>query len=226
MRFKGTLFIVFFFGMTLCIAQSEQTLYTYLALGDSYTKGEGVCERCGFPELLKTKIEEKQQQEISLKQIARTGWTTSDLLNQLEFTDLDANYDLVTLLIGVNNQYQGRSFSKFKTEFPIILDKAIAAANNNAQRVIVLSIPDYAYTPSTYGASDQIKVTREIDKYNEWIKWVALKKGAHYFNVTDLTRLGIADPTLVAKDGLHISEKAHGRVVDMIYQTVQKILLD
>ncbi len=223
---RKSIYLFFIFSIALSynsIAQQSES-FSYLALGDSYTKGEGVCDTCSFPKQLTAAIEEGFNKKVKLNVIAETGWTTSNLKNTLEYADLGDNNDLVTLMIGVNNQYQGLSYSKFKREFPKIIDQAIAAAQGNPRKVIVLSIPDYAYTPSTYGADNQKKVTKDIDKYNEWISFITNKRGAYYFNITDLTRLGIADPTLVAKDGLHISKKAHERFANKMYPTARKIL--
>jgi len=216
--------LIIFAATNIIIAQNKETTYNYLALGDSYTKGKGVCETCGFAQQLKEKIQERFSKKVKLNTVAETGWTTTNLINRLEYTTLAGNHDIVTLLIGVNNQYQDLSFSKFKREFPKLLDIAITAAQSKANKVIVLSIPDYAYTPSTYGADNQKKVTQEINKYNEYISLITNNKGVYYINITDITRLGIEDPTLVAADGLHPSAIAHKKFVEALWQKVYAIL--
>ena len=120
----------------------------YLALGDSYTIGQSVCETCRFPEQLKSSLKSIYPQSNFLLQIiATTGWTTSNLMSAINTQNPDSSYDLVTLLIGVNNQYQGRDFSIYEKEFPQLVTKSIALAKGDKKNVIVLSIPDYAYTP-------------------------------------------------------------------------------
>ena len=224
MKISFCFIALFSFTLMGALHSQNNNSFNYLALGDSYTKGQNVCDSCGFPKQLKVVIEEKSGKKVNLKQIAETGWTTANLLNATETSYLNENYDLVTLLIGVNNQYQGLAFSKFKRQFPKIIDTAIAAAQGDAKKVIVLSIPDYAYTPSTYGANNQNKVTLDINKYNEHVALIAHKRGAFYIDITELTRLGIADPTLVANDGLHPSKQAYSRFVDEIYYTAKNIL--
>lgn len=223
-----TLFLfICLFGFTITntlTAQNNTNTFSYLAIGDSYTTGAGICDTCAFPEQLKKMIEEKMHKQVNLKTIAEPGWTTADVTNTLPYVHLSTNYDLVTLLIGVNNQYQGLSISKFKRQFPEIIDQAIAAAQGDASKVIVLSLPDYAYTPSTYGTGNQKKVTRNINAYNEYIKFIVDKRGSSYYDITKTTRLGIADPSLVAKDGLHLSATAHKRFAAEIYETAKRIL--
>ena len=128
---------------------NSQNDYNILALGDSYTIGESVCETCRFPEQLKDslKLIFGPEKSFTLKIIAKTGWTTTSLINAVQNENPTNNYDLVTLLIGVNNQYQNRSFSIYETEFPELVNTAISKANGNKNNVIVISIPDYAYTP-------------------------------------------------------------------------------
>ena len=139
---KATRYLLILFCITLAQTSFAQDnkLRSYLALGDSYTIGAGVCDTCGFPEQLKAKIEEKFSKPLFLKTIAETGWTTADLKNNLEYAALDTDYDLVTLLIGVNNQYQGLSLAKFKRQFPKIIDYAIVdAVKFSASRFNVFS---------------------------------------------------------------------------------------
>ena len=125
--------------------------YNYLALGDSYTIGESVCIDCRFPEQLKTALQNKYtSDDFGLQIIAQTGWTTSNLIGSINRLAPKNNFDLVTLLIGVNNQYQNRPFSLYETEFPDLVNRSIALAKGDKTNVIVVSIPDYAYT--TFGA--------------------------------------------------------------------------
>ena len=198
--------------------------FTYLALGDSYTIGERVCETCRFPAQLKTEFEAHTQTNLETEIIARTGWTTDNLINAISNADLTSDYDLVTLLIGVNNQYQGRSFSQYKTEFPQLLKTAIRFAKGNKERVIVVSIPDYAYTPFGQSTTSPQKISQEIDAYNSFAKTKAEEAGVVFIEITDITRKGLEDPELVASDGLHPSEKAYGLFVKRLLPVVKLIL--
>ncbi|GEQ84557.1 lysophospholipase [Patiriisocius marinistellae] len=189
--------------------------FKYLALGDSYTKGESVCSTCGFPIIITKAIELKLQQPVSLKQIAQTGWTTTQLLDAISKEEIKQDYNLVTLLIGVNNQFQGKPFSLFETEFLSLINSAIKYANGDASKVIILSIPDYGHTP--YGSGKMKEISKEIDIYNNYIKTAAASKNIEYINITDITRKGLLNPELVASDGLHPSKE--------VYKLVAKKLL-
>lgn len=194
---------------------SPQTDYNLLALGDSYTIGESVCETCRFPEQLKDSLKLNFDSEISftLKIIARTGWTTSNLINAIETENIENNYDLVTLLIGVNNQYQNRPFSLYETEFPELVNTAISKAKSDKNNVIVVSIPDYAFTPFGNGNSN---ISTEIDQYNNFAKNYCATNNISYLNITDITRAGLINPNFVASDGLHPSELAYTKFVERL----------
>tara|TARA_R110002049_G_scaffold37208_1_gene117450 strand:+ start:18922 stop:19680 length:759 start_codon:yes stop_codon:yes gene_type:complete len=197
--------------------------YKILALGDSYTIGESVCETCRFPEQLKTSLisEPTLNNAFDLKIIARTGWTTSNLLNAVAAEKLANNHDLVTLLIGVNNQYQGRPFSIYESEFPKLVDVAISKAKNNKSNVIVISIPDYAFTAFGNGNKN---ISKEIDAYNTFAEDHCIANNITYINITDITRMGLANPALVASDGLHPSQLAYSKFVERILPlAIQKL---
>lgn len=198
--------------------------YKYLALGDSYTIGQSVCESCNFPSQLKDSIKQKVNIETNLKIIATTGWTTTDLKNAIiKETPLPDEYDLVTLLIGVNNQYQKKTFSIYESEFPELLDTAISLAKGNASHVIVVSIPDYAYTPFGENFINP-NTSIEIDHYNNFAKMITCQKNAVFIDITDITRMGLQSPDLVASDGLHPSEKAYSKFVQRLLPEAIKIL--
>lgn len=199
----------------------------YLALGDSYTIGQSVCETCRFPEQLKTNLKMfYPETNFSLKVIARTGWTTSNLITAVNNENLESNYDLVTLLIGVNNQYQHMDFVVYEKQFPQLLDKAIQLAKGDKNNVIVLSIPDYAYTPfaSNYDNTYKMMISNEINKYNAFAESTCISNGVSFISITDITRQGSS--TLVASDGLHPSESAYKLFVDRIFNKVKMILQD
>lgn len=187
--------------------------YKILSLGDSYTIGESVCNTCSFPEQLKDSLKNKFEIETSftLKIIAKTGWNTSDLIDNIDIENPKNNYALVTLLIGVNNQYQGKPFSLYETEFPELINTAIAKAGNNKNNVIIISIPDYAFTP--FGSGDS-NITNEINQYNTFAKNYCESNSLTYVNITDITRKGLENPALVASDGLHPSELAYSKFIE------------
>ncbi|MGA1226564.1 MAG: SGNH/GDSL hydrolase family protein [Tamlana sp.] len=186
-----------------------------LSLGDSYTIGESVCETCRFPEQLKDSLLMSfgTDKSFELKVIARTGWTTTNLINAIKGENINEDFDLVTLLIGVNNQYQGKPFSIYENEFPQLVDTAISKARSNKNNVIVVSIPDYAYTP--FGQNNT-NISSEIDKYNTYAENYCLVNNITYVNITDITRMGLENIDLVASDGLHPSKLAYSKFVERI----------
>lgn len=188
--------------------------YHYLALGDSYTIGEMVAPPDNFPgqvyAMMKNDTVDFQPPRI----IAKTGWTTDELETGIIAANnaepLRSSYDFVSLLIGVNNQYRGRSVESYKPEFEELLKKAIRYADNRADRVVVLSIPDWGVTPFANGR-DRAQIAREIDAYNASNKLVAEQYNVHYINITPWTREAAADNSLLASDGLHPSGKEYKR---------------
>jgi acyl-CoA thioesterase-1 len=185
-----------------------------LSLGDSYTIGESVCEKCKFPEQLKERLIEVSEKDITfnLQVIARTGWTTTSLIDAIENENISSDFNLVTLLIGVNNQYQRKDFSLYQTEFPVLVSSAIRAASNK-NNLIIISIPDYAFTP--VGKADE-NVSEEIDMYNNFAKDYCRKNEITFVNITDITRQGLINTALVASDNLHPSELAYSKFVDRL----------
>nr|WP_246109115.1 SGNH/GDSL hydrolase family protein [Seonamhaeicola algicola] len=193
---------------------TPENVVKILSLGDSYTIGESVCNTCRFPEQLKDSIIQKiGNNTVSLKVIAQTGWTTSALKNAINNDNLDEDYNLATLLIGVNNQYQRQPFSIFEKEFPELVSSAITFAQLKKENVIIVSIPDYAYTP--FGNGDTT-ISEEINKYNNFIENYCNQYGITYINITDITREGLENPALVASDGLHPSTLAYSKFVSLI----------
>lgn len=130
--------------------QNSIRIISYAALGDSYTIGESVCQTCRFPEQLKASLQALNT-KVNLDIIAQTGWTTTNLKSSISLQLPNNNYDLITLLIGVNNQFQNKPFSLYEQEFPELVTIAITKASGLKQNVIVVSIPDYAYTPFGVG---------------------------------------------------------------------------
>lgn len=186
----------------------------FLALGDSYTIGESVAEDQRWPVQLVRSLRKKDQAFRAPTIIATTGWRTDQLRSAIETRDLDRDYDLVSLLIGVNNQYQGRSISEYEKEFSDLLQTAIDHAGGDKSRVFVLSIPDYGYTP--FGKQKQESISREIDAFNEVNKNITEDNGVTYIDITDISRRGLEDPALIASDGLHPSGKMYSLWVGRI----------
>lgn len=201
------------------ITNLDDGVVRILALGDSYTIGESVCDTCRFPEQLKDSLIQNlgTSDPVELKIIARTGWTTTNLINAIAAEKPADNYDLVTLLIGVNNQYQGKDFSIYEAEFPALLQTAIQKAGHDKSNVIVVSIPDYAYTPFGGGSAS---ISQEIDTYNNFAKGYCASQEVTFVNITDITREGLNNPDLVASDGLHPSELAYSQFVERLLPLV------
>ncbi|WAC01311.1 SGNH/GDSL hydrolase family protein [Lacinutrix neustonica] len=196
----------------------DNEAFKILSLGDSYTIGQSVCSTCNFPVQLQDSLTRNLDSiPFSVDIIAQTGWTTTNLINAVNTQAVYSNYDLVTLLIGVNNQYQNKPFELYETEFPLLLDKAIFLANGNKTNVIVLSIPDYAYTP--FGNEDP-QISEEIDTYNAFAENYCNQNEVKFVHITDITRQGIAQPNLVAPDGLHPSKIAYSRFVERLLPDV------
>ncbi|WP_252737030.1 SGNH/GDSL hydrolase family protein [Reichenbachiella agariperforans] len=189
---------------------------SYLALGDSYTIGQSVAEEDRWPVQLVAELKSEGQVMSAPKIIARTGWTTTNLIHAMDQEkELSARYDLVSLLIGVNNQYQRQPIERFTTEYPILLDRAIALAGGEPKRVVVLSIPDYGVTPFGQSA-DPERIAGEIDEYNRMKKQMTENKGVIFFDITEISREAKSNPSLIAVDGLHPSGQMYARWVETV----------
>jgi lysophospholipase L1-like esterase len=168
----------------------------YLALGDSYTIGEGVESAERWPSQLAAALHLDDPQII-----ARTGWTTDELNAAIDEASPRGPFDLVTLLIGVNDQYRGRDAEDYRTSFAGVLGRAIGFAGGDPRRVVVVSIPDWGVTPFADGR-DRAAITSAIDRYNAINREETLRAGARYVDVTGISRRGAL---LVVGDHLHPS---------------------
>lgn len=178
---------------------------SFLALGDSYTIGESVAEAERWPVQLADRLRSEGIADFATPAIvAKTGWTTDELADAVAAAKLKEPFDLVTLLIGVNNQYRGRPLPEYREQFARLLESAIRLAGGNREHVIVLSIPDWGVTPFAEGR-DREQIGREIDAFNEVNLAEATKAGARYVDVTPVSRRAATDSALVAEDGLHPS---------------------
>ena len=197
--------------------------FSYLALGDSYTIGQGVAEQHRYPNQL---IESLGNVGVTIDKmliIARTGWTTDELSAGIDNAQVDTPYDLVTLLIGVNNQYRGRSLENFREEFNALLNRAIGFAGGDPEKVVVLSIPDWGVTPFAQGR-DREKIAGEIDAFNAIKLDESQKAGVSYIDVTEISRLAAGRPELLATDGLHPSGLMYSLWVEELFPFAFQIL--
>ena len=203
--------------------------YTYLALGDSYTIGEQVPIFENFPyqtiQFLRNQFKGTHQfhpPEI----VAKTGFTTDELNEQISKTVLQSTYDIVTLLIGVNNQYRGRVFDNFALEFEDLINQAIAFAGGNNKRVYVLGIPDWGATPFAEG-KDRVKIAGEIDEYNNCCENISKKYSCNYIEITNSQREDALNPEFLAVDQLHPSGKEYAKWARLLFQKISdKIIND
>ncbi|HEX2898654.1 MAG TPA: SGNH/GDSL hydrolase family protein [Bacteroidia bacterium] len=194
----------------------------FLALGDSYTIGESVDADQSWPMQLRARLMEQSVEVEWYKIIARTGWKTKDLKDGIQVSSPDANYNLVGLLIGVNDFFQGRGLDEYRQRFQGLLETAIKLAGGRKERVFVISIPDYSYTP-LYKSNRDV-VSGGIDDFNSVNKKVTLAAGVQYFDITPISRQGLDDPALVASDGLHPSGKQYTAWVKLMEPTILKML--
>lgn len=186
----------------------------FLALGDSYTIGESVPESERWPVQLAKIMTERGQPVEAPRIIATTGWRTDQLKKAILDANLSNDWGMVSLLIGVNNQYQKRTAESYAPEFEELLDMAVKLAGGKRENVFVVSIPDYGYTP--FGLPKQAEISKAIDEFNAVNKAITDKKGIRYVNITDLTREGLAKPEYVAEDKLHPSGKMYTLWVERI----------
>jgi acyl-CoA thioesterase I len=190
----------------------------YLALGDSYTVGQAVSKAESFPFVLTDSLNKDPYIEVSETHvIAQTGWTTNALLGGMEEVKPTLPFDVVTLLIGVNNQYRGLSVELYKTEFKACLLKAIQFAGGNQAKVLVVSIPDYGFTP--FGSANKDFISAEIDTFNKVNKSISEELNVSYVDITSISRSGVSG--LVAADGLHPSGKQYQLWVDAMFDLVK-----
>ncbi len=197
----------------------------YLALGDSYTVGTAIGQENAYPFMLKNELEKEDGiTTVNVDVIAQNGWTTSNLQQGINKENPASDYDLVTLLIGVNNQYQGKGKLAYRKEFRALLEQSIQFGAGDKQRVFVLSIPDWGVTP----AADRRRmeeIANDIDSFNEINKEITDSMGVAYLNITPVSRSAINDLDLVAKDGLHFSEEMHKLWLEIIYADIKRQVL-
>jgi lysophospholipase L1-like esterase len=197
--------------------------YTYLALGDSYTIGEGVPLADSFPYQTVQLLRKMGLNFCAPEIIATTGWTTDELYNAIAHTRVLAKYDIVTLLIGVNNQYRERTMPEYITEFEQLVKQSIQYAAGNVTRVFVLSIPDWGITPFATGR-DTAKISAQIDAFNAANEQICGLYNIQYINITQQQRSDGEKEGFLATDQLHPSGTAYAKWADKLAQSVATVL--
>ncbi|MES2689874.1 MAG: SGNH/GDSL hydrolase family protein [Bacteroidota bacterium] len=208
---------------TVVAPQTQVKAINYLALGDSYTIGESVAASERFPLQLSSRLNAGKNYLVKETRIvARTGWTTQDLTNELDRLDIKDTFTLVSLLIGVNNQYQGRDTGEYATQFTALLNRAVSLAGHDKRHVFVVSIPDYGYTP--FGESDRERISQQVDNFNAINKRITDSFGIRYIDITPISRN--TGEELTAGDGLHPSAKQYGLWVDKMEPLIKNLLVE
>lgn len=197
------------------------TTYTYLALGDSYTIGEGVPVAANFPYQTVQLLRKDGHAFHAAEIIAKTGWTTDELQQGIAGTQLQEQYDIVSLLIGVNNQYRGRSPEEYAVQFEQLLQQVIRFAGNQPDHVFVLSIPDWGATPFAEGR-DRAQIAQEIDVFNTINHRITEQYKAHHIDITPGTREAAHDESLLTTDQLHPSGKEYTRWAKQLAEAIVK----
>lgn len=198
-------------------------MYTYLALGDSYTIGEQVPLHENFPYQATELLRERKIEVADPVIIAKTGWTTDELAMAIREEGIKETFSFVTLLIGVNNQYRGRELNNYKQEFAQLLDQGIVFANGHTQNVFVLSIPDWGVTPFAHDR-DRAKIALEIDAYNKENRALTELHKCNYLSITASTRENGTNTEFLAEDGLHPSGKEYKVWARQLAPMIEKVL--
>lgn len=220
------IFLISFLGCRPVQQPKKTTMdkpVTFLALGDSYTIGESVEEAVRWPVQLTDTLNASGISTEAPVIIAKTGWTTDELMQGIEDRNLKDTFDLVSLLIGVNNQYRGRDTAEFRDQFNILLDRAIDFAGGHPNRVFVVSIPDWGVTPFAEGR-DRDKIAKEIDAFNQIKKEETERRAILFFDITGISRMAASDPVLTAGDGLHPSGAMYALWVEKILPEIRHLL--
>ena len=196
---------------------------SWLTLGDSYTIGESVEELERFPAQTVSLLKKDSLIIKTLRYIATTGWTTQDLLSAVAAKNPQGPFDIVSLLIGVNDQYQQHDTTGYREGFTGCLRKAIELAGNKKDHVFVLSIPDYSVTPFAQH-SDTNRIRKEIDEFNAINKAISLSFNISYTDITPLTREAKNDASLIAMDGLHPAAKEYANWAALLASQIKNVL--
>jgi lysophospholipase L1-like esterase len=198
--------------------------FNILALGDSYTIGEGVSPEESWPFMLKARLAEEKIVVRDIRVIAKTGWTTGELIAGIDEEGPEGPYDLVTLLAGVNNQYRRLDLDEYRKELGQLIETAACFANGRYDRVMVISIPDWGITPFA-GDRDRGTIASEIDEFNRAGREEAMKRNVTFIDITEDCRAFGQDESMLAADGLHPSGKMYAIWVDRIGKAAAEMIL-
>lgn len=201
-------------------------MYSLLSLGDSYTIGEGVPLYDSFPYQTVQLLRRKKFPFFAPEIVARTGWTTDELAAAINRTQLLPRYDIVSLLIGVNNQYRGRDLQEYAGQFEQLLQQAIRLAGEPS-RVFVLSIPDWGIT--TFAATagrDRASIAAGIDAFNSVAQRIVRTYGPSFIDITGLSREAAGKPVLFAEDGLHPGGRQYSAWADLLAEGIERALTE
>ncbi len=224
LRLFSSLFLIIFIGCSSPKTPIEAQEFRYLALGDSYTIGESVPENERWPIQLSDSLNAHGYSIITTDIIATTGWTTAELMSGISAENPDSNYQLVSLLIGVNNQFRGYDFEIYEKELVDLVNRAIALAGGTADRVFMVSIPNYGVTPFGQSRGEE-RIRQELLAYDAYAHQIAEQFGIPFFNITPISEKAKDDDSYIANDRLHPSGKMYTEWVELMLEDV-KILLD
>jgi len=218
------LLVVALAGCAMTTSRDGAPALSYLALGDSYTIGEGVAPADRWPMQLAARLRADGIALADPQVVATTGWTTDELDAGID-TARPERFDFVSLLVGVNNQYRGRPVDEYRVQFAALLERAITFAHGRADRVLVLSIPDWGVT--RFGAAsgrDAAATARELDAYNAAAQAICEARGVAFVDITALSRQHGADAAMLVEDGLHPSRAMYALWTDAALPAAQRLL--
>jgi lysophospholipase L1-like esterase len=221
MKSGFTLLLTLLLAGPLAISQAERkepANIKYLALGDSYTIGTAIGKENSYASLLADSL--NKWAKVDLEIIAENGWTTAELLDAIARAQPDNAYNLVTLMIGVNNQYDKRPLEEYQKELKLLLLKALTLTQNNKNNVAVLSIPDWGSTPA--GKKNRPAISKEIDRFNSVGQQLCDSLEIPYYHITTISRQALHQPELIASDSLHFSAAMHQFWLRAIFPSIAK----
>ena len=204
-------------------APGENRPVRILALGDSYTIGERVGKLENWPAQLVRRLRVAGRAAAEPEVVASTGWDTGDLTRAVTTASPQGPFDLVTLLIGVNNQFRDGTVEEFEAELAWLAETAIGFAGGDADRVIMISIPDWGVTPFAEGAP-RAEIAEAIDRFNDVIRNRARETGTRFIDITGISRRAASEPELIASDGLHPSAQMYAEWVEIIFPVVIELV--
>lgn len=196
---------------------------SFIALGDSYTIGTGIQPAGSWPYQLQDSLLNRGFSVDTTEIIATNGWTTTDLLAAIGNREDSSTFDLVGVLIGVNNQYQNLDLDIYRNEFRELILEAVRFANGDTSRIFILSIPNYGVTPFGQNRNPVI-IKQELEVYNDIAKDIGTEYGITFVDITPISELASNDPSLLAPDNLHPSAKMYALWIEKVLPIVTKII--